>query len=114
VKGPHDLVVGKAGLFRTANVGKIVAGSSRAESEARLFHGHHRPGAIAASLGAVTFVVGLVTSTSSSSSAATPALMVAGVGGMIWGARRLNTAYTSLSRAIWWYNRDLAVGAGVK
>jgi hypothetical protein len=114
VRGTDGLVVGKTGLFRTVDVEKIVAGSPRAELEARLFRADHRPGAIAGALGAVTFVVGVVASSNNSNNAATPVLMVAGVGGMIWAARRLNTAYTALSRAVWWYNRDLVAGSGVR
>jgi len=107
VRGADGPVVGTAGVFRTANVEKIVAGSPRAESEARLFRGSHRRGAVASTLGALTFGVGLVATTSTSSNAATPILMIGGLGAMFWGARRLDDAYGSLSRAIWWYNRDL-------
>jgi len=107
VRGAEGLVLGTAGVFRTAKVESIVAGSRRAESEAKLFRSNHRPGSIAVALGAGTFVIGAVAATSSVGSAATPVLMVAGVGGMVWGVRKLNTAYTSLSRAVWWYNRDL-------
>lgn len=107
VRGAQGLVVGTAGVFRTANVESIVAGSRRAESEAKLFRANHRSGSIAVAVGAGTFVIGAVAATSSAGSAATPVLMVAGVGGIVWGARKLNTAYTSLSRAVWWYNRDL-------
>lgn len=106
VRGADGPVAGTAGIFRTANFEKIVAGSSRAEAEARLFKAEHRLGAIASALGATTFVVGLVTSANNSNNAATPALIIGGAGAMFWGARRLNSAYSSLSRAVWWYNRD--------
>lgn len=113
VRGPDGLVVGTAGVLRATNVEKLVAGSHRAESEARLFRANHRPGSIATAVGAMTFVAGAVAATSSAGTAATPVLMVVGVGGMVWGVRKLNTAYTSLSRAVWWYNRDL-VARGAK
>jgi hypothetical protein len=108
LRGVDGLVVGRTGIFNTVNVEQIVAGSSRAETEAKLFRASHRPGALAAAVGAVTFTVGLIAATNNANSAATPMLMIAGAGGMFWGARQLNTAYASLSRAIWWYNRDLA------
>lgn len=114
VRGADGPVLGKTGLLRTVDVEKIVAGSRRAESEARLFQADHRPGSIVAALGALTFVGGVLASAKSNNNAATPALMVAGGIGMIWGARKLNSAYTSLSRAIWWYNRDLVAGPGLK
>jgi hypothetical protein len=108
LRGVDGLVIGTTGVFKAVNVEKIVAGSARAETEAKLFRASHRPGALATAIGAVTFTVGLVTATNNANSAATPMLMIAGAGGMFWGARQLNNAYASLSRAIWWYNRDLA------
>lgn len=107
LQGVDGVVVGKAGAFRTANVEKIVAGSPRAETEAKLFRAGHRRGALAASIGTVTLVVGIAVASSNANNAATPVLMVAGAGGMLWGARQINSAYSSLSRAVWWYNRDL-------
>ena len=107
LQGVDGLVVGTAGLFKTVNAEKIVAGSARAETEAKLFRESHRRGALASAVGAVTFVVGVVATTNNANNAATPVLMIAGAGGMFWGARQLNSAYSSLSRAVWWYNRDL-------
>jgi hypothetical protein len=26
---------------------------------------------------------------------------------MVWGAERFHTAFSALSRSLWWYNRDL-------
>ncbi|MDQ3673592.1 MAG: hypothetical protein M3365_04375 [Gemmatimonadota bacterium] len=108
LQGADGLVVGTAGVFRRANAEKIVAGSARAETEARLFQASHRRGALAGAVGAVTLVVGVVASSSNSNNAATPVLIIAGAGAMAWGAGQLNSAYSSLSRAIWWYNRDIA------
>lgn len=107
VRGADGQVVGTAGVFRTANVEQIVAGSPRAETEAKIFRTNHRTGAVAIALGALTFTGGLIATTNSSNSAATPILMIGGLGGAVWGIRRLNTAYSSLSRAVWWYNRDI-------
>lgn len=108
LQGADGLVVGTAGIFKTANAEKIVAGSTRAETEAKLFRESHRRGALSGAIGAVTLMVGIVASSSNANNAATPVIMIAGAGGMLWGARQLNLAYSSLSRAIWWYNRDLA------
>lgn len=106
-QGVDGMVVGVAGPFKTANVEKIVAGSERAETEARLFRASHRRGALSGALGLVTLGVGIAVASSNSSNAATPVFMIAGAGGMLWGARQINEAYSSLSRAVWWYNRDL-------
>lgn len=107
VRGADGPVVGTAGLFRSVDVEKIVAGSPRAEAEAAHFRASHRKGVIASALGVLTFGVGLVATTNMSNNAATPILMVGGIGAVIWGARRFDSAYSSLSRAVWWYNRDL-------
>ena len=108
LQGADGLVVGTAGILKTVNAEKIVAGSPRAETEAKIFRASHRRGALSGAVGAVTLVVGIVASSSNSNNAATPVLMIAGAGAMIWGAGQINSAYSSLSRAIWWYNRDLA------
>jgi hypothetical protein len=109
LRGADGAVVGKAGVFRAADVEKIVAGSPRAQTEAKLFKLSHRNGAIATTLGALTFAGGLIASTNSSNSAATPIIMIGGLGGVLWGMRRFDSAYSSLSRAVWWYNRDIRV-----
>lgn len=108
VRGAEGPIVGKVGVFRSADVEKIVAGSPRATTEARIFRSNHRSGAIASALGGLTFAVGLVASTNSSSNAATPILMIGGIGAVVWGAKKLDTAYSALSRAVWWHNRDLS------
>lgn len=107
LQGADGLVVGTAGIFKTVNAEKIVAGSARAETEAKLFRASHRRGALSSAIGAVTLVVGIVASSNNGNNAATPVLMIAGAGGMVWGARQINSAYSSLSRAVWWYNREL-------
>jgi len=107
LQGVDGMVVGTAGPFRTAKVEKIVAGSARAETEAKLFRGSHRRGALSGAIGAVTLAAGIVVASNNSNNAATPVLIIAGAGGMLWGARQINSAYSSLSRAVWWYNRDL-------
>ena len=107
VEGADGPVVGSAGVFRTANIEKILTGSPRAESEARLFRASHRNGAVATALGSLTFGAGLIASANSSSNAATPILMIGGLGAVFWGARQLDKSFSSLSRAVWWYNRDL-------
>lgn len=107
LQGVDGMVVGIAGPFKTANVEKIVAGSERAETEARLFRTSHRRGALSGALGLVTLGVGIGVASSNANNAATPVFMIAGAGGMLWGARQINAAYSSLSRAVWWYNRDL-------
>jgi hypothetical protein len=52
-------------------------------------------------------VVGVVAAVNGSN-AASPILIIGGVGAMGWGAQHLNTAVAALSRSLWYYNRDVA------
>lgn len=107
LRGADGPVLGTAGVFRTVNVEKLLAGSARAQSEARLFRASHRSGSVATAVGLLTFGAGIIVSTNNANNAATPVLMIGGLGSVLWGARQLNKSYSSLSRAVWWYNRDL-------
>lgn len=107
VKGKDGEVVGTVGLLRSFDVEKLVAKSPVAAAEARVYQANHLPGSIAGTLGGVAFVSGLIMSSNSSNNASSPILIIFGAGAMAWGAQHLNTAYSALSRALWWYNRDL-------
>jgi hypothetical protein len=52
-------------------------------------------------------VIGVIVAANSSNNAASPVLIIGGVGVMVWGAQHLSMSYSALSRALWWYNRDL-------
>ncbi|HEY0529429.1 MAG TPA: hypothetical protein VGD02_11410 [Gemmatimonadaceae bacterium] len=107
VKGKDGAVVGTVGLLRSFDVEKLVSRSPVAAAEARVYHANHLPGSIVGALGGVTFIAGLIMSSNSSNNASSPILVIAGAGAIGWSAQHLNTAYSALSRAIWWYNRDL-------
>lgn len=107
VKGKDGTVVGTVGLLRSFDVEKLVSKSPVAAAEARVYQANHLPGSIVGALGGVAFITGLIMSSNSSNNASSPILVIAGAGAMGWSAQHLNTAYSALSRAIWWYNRDL-------
>ena len=107
VRGADGPVIGTVGWFRDFDVEKLVASSPQAVTEARAFKTNNFRGSLVGGLGALTLVVGAVVTANSSNNAASPILIIAGGGAMVWGAQRLNAGYSRLSRAFWWYNRDL-------
>jgi hypothetical protein len=107
VKGRDGAVVGTVGLLRSFDVEKLVSKSPVAAAEARVYQANHLPGSIVGTVGGVAFVTGLIMSSNPSNNASSPMLVIAGAGAIAWSAKHLNTAYSALSRAIWWYNRDL-------
>ena len=107
IRGADGEVVGSGGWFRDIDLEKLVASSPNAISQARLYEKNSFRGSVVGAVGAVTSVVGLVLTTNSSNSAASPALIIGGVGAVVWGVQHVNMSYSALSRALWWYNRDL-------
>jgi hypothetical protein len=107
IRGADGQLVGTGGWFRDTELEKLVANSPNALSQARLYEKNNFRGSLVGTVGAVTSVVGLVLTTNSSNSAASPALIIGGVGAMVWGVQHVNMSYSALSRALWWYNRDL-------
>lgn len=108
IRGADGPVIGTVGWFRDFDVEKLVASSPQAVIEARAFKTNNFRGSLVGGLGALTLAVGTVVTANSSNNAASPILIIAGAGAMMWGAQHLNAGYSKLSRAFWWYNRDLA------
>ena len=108
VRGSSGALVGTVGWFRDFDVEKLVESSPRAVTEAREFKTNNFRGSVASSLGALALVTGVVVASNSSNNASSPILIIAGAGVLAWGAQHLNQGYAALSRAFWWYNRDLA------
>jgi hypothetical protein len=106
IRGADGELVGTSGWFRNIELEKLVATSQTAVSQARLYEKNNFRGSLVGTVGAVTSVVGLML-TNSSNSAASPALIIGGVGAVVWGVQHINMSYSALSRALWWYNRDL-------
>jgi hypothetical protein len=106
-RGSSGTVIGTVGWFRDYDVEKLVANSPNAVAEARSFKTDNFRGSLGTSVGALTFVTGLAVASNSSNNAASPILIIAGAGGVAWGVYHLQLGYSALSRALWWYNRDL-------
>jgi hypothetical protein len=107
IRGADGPVVGSLGWFRDFDLNKLLASSPSAAADVRAFQSNNFRGSVVGVIGATTTLIGVVVAANSSNNAASPVLIIGGVGAMIWGAQHLSMSYSSLSRALWWYNRDL-------
>jgi hypothetical protein len=107
IRGADGPVVGTLGWFRDFDLTQLLASSPPAVADARVFQTNNFRGSLVGAIGATTTLIGVVVAANSSNNAASPVLVIGGVGAMVWGAQRLSMSYSALSRALWWYNRDL-------
>ena len=107
IRGADGPVVGTSGWFRDFDLTQLLASSPSAVAEARVYQTDNFRGSIVGGIGAATTLVGVLVAANSSNNASSPVLVIAGVSAMVWGAQHLSTSYSALSRALWWYNRDL-------
>ncbi|MFL5595363.1 MAG: hypothetical protein ACJ785_12240 [Gemmatimonadaceae bacterium] len=107
IRGADGPVVGTVGWFRNFDVEKLVASSPRAVTEARSFQTNNFRGSLVGGLGAATLAAGILVASNSSNNASSPVLIIAGAGAIGWGLQHVNRGYAALSRALWWYNRDI-------
>ena len=108
IRGAKGEVVGTVGWFRDFDVEKLVQSSPRAVADARDFKDSNFRGSLVTTIGASLVAIGIAVAGNNSNNASTPVLIIAGAGGIGWGLNHLNSSYAALSRALWWYNRDLA------
>ena len=107
VRGLDGPVVAKLGFFSRPDVVSLVAPSENAMREARNFSRDRGPGMAAAIAGLLITGVSLAASHASGSNWGLVTATTGGVVLMLYGGVRLDNAYSSLSKSIWWYNRDL-------
>jgi hypothetical protein len=108
IRGAKGEVVGTVGWFRDFDIEKLVQSSPRAVADARDFKVTNFRGSLVTTIGASLVAIGIAVAGNNSNNASTPVLIIAGAGGIGWGLNHLNSSYAALSRALWWYNRDLA------
>ena len=108
VRGTSGAVVGKIGVFRGTDLTSVVSPSPNAVAEAMTFQRDYRPGTLMLSAGIVTMGAALGASRIADSNSLVPmGLTIAGVALITYGGTKIESAYRALSKAIWWYNRDL-------
>jgi hypothetical protein len=108
IRGADGPVVGTVGWFRDFDVEKLVESSPRAAAAAREFQTNNFRGSLVSTIGAATMVIGAVVASNSSNNASSPILIIGGAGAVGWGLQHINIGYAALSKALWWYNRDVA------
>ena len=108
IRGAKGEVLGTVGWFRDFDVEKLVQSSPRAVADARDFKVSNFRGSLVTTIGASLVTIGIAVAGNNSNNASTPVLIIAGAGAIGWGLNHLNSSYAALSRALWWYNRDLA------
>jgi hypothetical protein len=107
MRGAKGEVVGTVGWFRSFDVEKLVQSSPQAVAAAKDFRVSNYRGSLVTSIGAGLVTAGLIVAGNNSNNASTPVLIIAGAGGIGWGLTHINASYAALSRALWWYNRDI-------
>jgi hypothetical protein len=107
VRGIEGPVVGKIGLFTRPDMASLVAPSENAMREGREFNRNHGPGMLAGITGAAIFAFSVAASKAAGPNWGLTTGTVGGAMLMLYGAIRLDEAYSALSKSIWWYNRDL-------
>jgi hypothetical protein len=109
VRGVSGTVVGKIGVFRGSDLASVVSPSPNAVAEAKIFQRDYKPGTLLASLGIATMGAAIGAYRIPDINTWIPSgLTVASLTLIAYGATKLESAYRALSKAIWWYNRDLA------
>jgi hypothetical protein len=108
VRGIEGTVVARAGVLRGPRLADLVGHSGRALEEARAFERDYQPGQYAAALG----IAMMGAAVGASYIADLDTLIPTGLTGVsiiliAYGGAKLHRANQALSRAIWWYNRDL-------
>jgi hypothetical protein len=108
VRGVDGTVIGKIGAFRGIDVAKVVEASPNAVTEAREFQRNYRPGTMALGLGLISLGASVGASQFHDvNRGITTGLTIAAVGLITYGGGKLQKAYNSLHKSLWWYNRDL-------
>jgi hypothetical protein len=108
VRGVEGIVVARAGIFHGPKVADLVIRSDSALAEAKGFERDYDPGQWVLGLGITTLGVAIGASRIHDINPAIQgSLTAASVILLAYGASKLDSAYRALSKAIWWYNRDL-------
>ncbi len=108
VRGIQGTVVARSGVFHGPRVADLVTRSDSALAEARAFERDFGPGQYALGLGIATFGAAIGAWRVPGINPTIPTgLTIVSVSLITYGGTKLESAYRALSKAIWWYNRDL-------
>ena len=108
VRGISGTVVARAGFFRGPRVASLVSSSEHALAEARVFERNYNPGTYMVAAGIALLGAAIGAGRIPDLNNGIPSGLLASSVLLIgFGGSKLESAYRGLSKAIWWYNRDL-------
>jgi hypothetical protein len=108
LRGADGTVVASAGILHGPRLAHLVSSSEKALGEAKVFERDYDPGQWLAGLGVATLGAAIgATRIQDVSPVIQVGLYATSFVTIGYGAKKLDSAYRALSKAIWWYNRDL-------
>lgn len=108
VRGVQGTVVARSGVFHGPKVVGLVSQSDNALAEAKVFERDFEPGQYITAIGIATLGAAIGAWRIPDINAAIPTVLtIVSVSLITYGGTKLESAYRALSKAIWWYNRDL-------
>jgi hypothetical protein len=106
-RGVSDSLVLAIGAVRRVDVAALVASSPKAVAEAKVFEGNYRQGVWTAVAGVAVWAAVYGIGHIGPNQPVPLAITATTVTLVAYGAIRVETAKRALSKAVWWYNRDL-------
>jgi hypothetical protein len=108
LRGIDGKVAARAGMFHPPRLANLVIQSDSALAEAKVFERDYEPGQWMAALGIATLGAAIgVSRIADINPVIQVSLYTTGFAALAYGGNKLHSAYGALSKAIWWYNRDL-------
>lgn len=108
LRGIEGKVAARAGIFHGPNLSNLVIQSDSALAEAKVFERDYQPGQWLAALGIATLGAAIGASRINDINPVIQVgLTATSFTSLAYGGKKLHSAYGALSKAIWWYNRDL-------
>ena len=108
MRGIQGTVVARSGVFHAPKIAGLVTRSDSALAEAKVFERNFGPGQYLTAIGIATLGAAIGAWRIPDINAAIPTgLTIVSVSLITYGGTKLESAYRALSKAIWWYNRDL-------
>jgi hypothetical protein len=107
VRGVSDSVVLSIGILRAADVVQLVGPSPNAITQAKVFEANYRKGVWTAVLGMAIWPTVYAINHIGPNQPVPLGVTFISAALVVYGAQRIDSAKRALSRAIWWYNRDL-------
>ena len=107
VRGVSDSVVLTVGIVRAVDVVRLVAPSPNAVAQAKVFESNYRQGIWTAVVGVGVWAAVFAIDHIGPNVPVPVGVTFTTVALVTYGAMRVDTAKRALSKAVWWYNRDL-------